>query len=236
LRRGFQIDLNKDMTDAAVNVNENGTEESAEVESGGDGSDAGSEIFMPGGITMKSPERPSDIAETDTVLNEKDVYSDNEKAISKDNVQIKNDMSVDDKEPKAEEKCEETKDKEKERSEPNKEELNDDDKSVDSPSSCLEMNIDDESAFPRSDKEKSINIQRTNSEKQEEDENFEDRNIFANIFEEEKPQKAGSDDEHNMSDDFKIGLNQKSYEEDPFCPDKPPVYETIENNNYLIDK
>ena len=101
------------------------------------------------------------------------------------------------------------------------------------------MNIDDESAFPRSDKEKSINIQRKNSEKQEENEEYEDRNIFSNIFEKDKAEgklQKGSDDEHNMSDDFKIGLNQKSYEEDPFCPDKPPLYETIEHNDYLIDK
>lgn len=257
------------MTDAAQNeTTKKDVEENADVE---DRSDDGSDIFMPGGITMKSTEIPSDQNEEEQDnATTKDVNDSNSAA----------NMSIDE-EPPASKATEEeaatvtdsqekvdTKVKgintfekeikhvviekleldasskeEKELDAPSKEE-----KELDAPSSpesCLEINIDgEESAFPSSNKEKIINSQR----KEKEQEDLEERNIFMNIFDEQHEKKKGEqqegketlpkteEEEHNMSDDFKIGLNQKSYEGDPFCPNQPRPYETTERNIYLIDK
>ena len=195
-----------------------------------DGSDAGSDIFMPGGITMKAAELPQDHSEN----------SDAEEATSpkKQEDDVVN-MSIDDEE-KSQGKMQGKSPEVTVESMESKNNNIDDDKSIGSPSSCLEINIDDESAFPRSQKEKSINMK----DDETKEENYEERNIFMNsdLFDktkeesDSKGEQQTDDDEHNMSDDFKIGLNQKSYEGDPFCPDKPRAFETIEKNAYLIDK
>ena len=249
------------MTDAALNATENGTGENADIE---EGSDDGSDIFMPGGITMKSTE----------ISNESGDHDNNEEALtSKDFNDTTDDvnMSIDDKPTVAEAAARESavstdnenttvpeEEKIKEENDDNidekinNEKINDQEsklfESPSSPESCLEINIDgEESAFPSSNKEKILNSQR----KEKEEEDLEERNIFMNseIFDEEENKKnqrdeqegpssppKNEDDEHNMSDDFKIGLNQKSFEGDPFCPNKPRPYETTERNIYLIDK
>ena len=242
------------MTDAALNATENGTGENADIE---DGSDDGSDIFMPGGITMKSTE----------ISNEAGDQNDDKEAISKQLNDTTDDvnMSIDEEQTVVEASAQETSasidnvtyvpEEEKTMEENVKnidnEKIDEQEKSFESPSSpesCLEINIDgEESAFPSSNKEKILNSQRKEKEK----EDLEERNIFMNseIFDEDEeikknPQEQegpsslpkNEDDEHNMSDDFKIGLNQKSFEGDPFCPDKPRPYETTERNIYLIDK
>lgn len=240
-------------------------------------SDAGSDIFMPGGITMKATELPSDHDDP------KEDKNDSDHSEHKDDVDIKSPSnnqgaSIDDEDKLKE--CENPTDNSpmivsKENSpisEQNAGNVNgEDDKmtpdspsadsplpdspSADSPSSCLEINMEDDSAFPCSNKEKIINsVHEKNTD-------LEERNIFTNIsnlletsaenseneeenkaetFEEKdqdnKPEEREVDDEHQMSEDFKIGLRQKSYDVDPFCPDKPPQYEVIEGNLYLIDK
>lgn len=213
------------------NANENVNEEAAtEVE---DESDAGSDIFMPGGITMKAAELPGEDPENPTKKTENTKTDEPcQNVENEDKIEEVQNMSIDeDEKPRI---------KKETLTEEDIKDNMDDDKSIGSPSSCLEINIDDESAFPRSKKEKRINSLKTEDEMK--DANNEDRNIFMNsdLFQKEKDEKAKtephSDDEHNMSDDFKIGLNQPSYEEDPFCPDKPRAYETVETNVYLIDK
>lgn len=230
------------MTDAALNATENETSENTEIE---DGSDDGSDIFMPGGITMKSTE----------ISNESSDHDDNEGALTSkqlNNSEVDKKMLIDEELTVDEASSHEYALGEKNEIEENDNKIDEQEKSLESPSSpesCLEINIDgEESAFPSSNKEKILNNQR----KEKEEEDLEERNIFMNseIFEEENENKnnqfkeqdrpnsplKNEDDEHNMSDDFKIGLNQKSYEGDPFCPDKPRPYETTEKNIYLIDK
>ena len=245
------------MTDAALNATEN-----ADIE---DGSDDGSDIFMPGGITMKSTEIssessdqkdnedtsvPNDLNGVDDVNMSIDEKPSAGEAATQETAVLTDETKVQEEEEKVDVKEEKVDVKEEKIEE--KEEQEKSFESLSSPESCLEINIDgEESAFPSSNKEKIINNQR----KEKEQEDLEERNIFMNseIFEKENENKQqqqqqqqkedenesapkNEDDEHNMSDDFKIGLNQKSYEGDPFCPDKPRPYETTEKNIYLIDK
>ena len=233
------------MTDAAQTANENATEEGAEME---DGSDAGSDVYMPGGITVKSTELPVD---SGTESNNHPKEESNPSTTNEAKNEEAN-MSIDEAPSEAKPSVEDEKVEKKQESENvSKKTDTKENGPVDmvecpsSPESCLEIQMEDESAFPTSDKEKTINNQRKESEKEQED--MEERsNIFMNsdIFDKDKEDEkqdggsafAGSDDEHNMSDDFKIGLNQKSFEGDPFCPNKPRPFENIERNVYLIDK
>lgn len=215
-------------------------EESVDADVNENDSDTGSDIFMPGGITIKA----TAISENIQNVKEKCDEDNSEKTDEESNCEKNNsgeEQVLSDEKSNQNTSCE--KDEQQDIEEEKMDAGYDDE---DSRSSCLQINTD--TPEPDGDKAESKNdkLSSLSPEITKERNIFDNSDIFSESLEEksekvkEEVKTEDEDDEHNISDDFKIGQQEKDSIEDDEEPDdgvtEPPCFENVESNIYLIDK